>query len=862
MIFYRYTVREHIIPFLYSFGIIVFFLVMQLAVQLLEKIIRKGLAPLVVLELFLIQLGWIVALAIPMAILVATLTTFGRMSGDNEILAIKASGRNLYSLITPVFAGSAVLAVLLVFFNNLILPEANHRAANLASDISRKKPAAFIDPNVLIKDFKDYVLYVNKVNPRSGRLEGVKIFSDIPGQDPSTTVADSGRVSMTFDERYLRLTLYNGETHSISTENREEHFLGRFEKQVVFIQNVDSELRRTESAYRGDREKSAQVMLGDVAEFKQRKNTNVAKANESIDSLKAGITALAKRMTAIEVPRDTTGAAQPGDFEQWAAPLLAARTRALAAVKREERNLARVVRRVDAEERRISQYLVEVHKKYSIPVTCIVFVLIGAPLGIMARRGGLAVGATYGLFFFVLFWVFLIGGETLADRMVVSPAVAMWSGNVIVGLCGVLLIVRMVKETTFISLAPLIELWHHLVKGLHRIWGGGGGRVARALWAAVRFVYTLPFRVLQKIIRILPAYLIRKFAGHLIGELVALVVVFIVVDFISNLKRFEAAPFWMVAAYYWYYLPWVVVTVLPIVVLLASMFSVGSMAKHSELTAMRGAGINIRQLTVPLLMLGILISVGSFYFGEKVLPDANRRRQELKEDLKEGRIEARTGRTRRSREFRRNFYYFGDDQTIYCFEEFRTNPQKTKNVWRESFKDNRIIQRIEAHSLDYIDSTWYFVNGSVRNFFVDSSSVSRFDTLRDTVLHATPDAMVVRIKSKEEMSYWELQDYIDKVKRQGEDVSSYKADLYFKLALPAMSLVVILLGISITAKMGRKGGALLFGIGLMMTFTYWIMSQFGLAFAQNGQLHPLAGAWFGNAVFFVVGLALYKRAIR
>ena len=147
MIFYRYTVREHIIPFLYSFGIIVFFLVMQLAVQLLEKIIRKGLAPLVVLELFLIQLGWIVALAIPMAILVATLMTFGRMSADNEILAIKASGRNLYSLITPVFVGSAVLAVLLVFFNNLILPEANHRAANLASDISRKKPAAFIEPD-------------------------------------------------------------------------------------------------------------------------------------------------------------------------------------------------------------------------------------------------------------------------------------------------------------------------------------------------------------------------------------------------------------------------------------------------------------------------------------------------------------------------------------------------------------------------------------------------------------------------------------------------------------------------------------------------------------------------------------------
>ena len=104
--------------------------------MLLERIVSKGLPPKIVLEVFLIQLGWIIALAIPMAILTATLWVFGRMSGDNEITSIKASGQSMLPLLFPVFAAAAVFTVFLVFFNDLILPDANHRTANLLSDIS------------------------------------------------------------------------------------------------------------------------------------------------------------------------------------------------------------------------------------------------------------------------------------------------------------------------------------------------------------------------------------------------------------------------------------------------------------------------------------------------------------------------------------------------------------------------------------------------------------------------------------------------------------------------------------------------------------------------------------------------------
>jgi len=143
---------------------------MQIAVQMLDKIISKGLAMSVVLEIFVIQLGWIVALAIPMSILTAALMAFGKMSADNEIMAVKATGQNLTFLITPVFLAACIFTVLNIFFNDMILPDANHRAANLLSDISREKcRRSSSNPGSLSATIPNYALWVKKVNSADGR---------------------------------------------------------------------------------------------------------------------------------------------------------------------------------------------------------------------------------------------------------------------------------------------------------------------------------------------------------------------------------------------------------------------------------------------------------------------------------------------------------------------------------------------------------------------------------------------------------------------------------------------------------------------------------------------------------------------
>jgi len=830
---------------------------MQLAVQMLPQIISKGLSMDVVLEIFLINIAWVIALAIPMAILVATLMTFGTMSGNNEIMAIKASGHNVPFLLTPVFLAACVLTVVSVYFNNDILPDANHRAANLLTDISRKKPAAFIEPGVLITTFENYALYVKKVSPVTGALSNVKIFSNLPGEDPSTTVAERGELTMTKDEKLLKLTLFNGETHRPNSKNKKEYFLCHFRKQIYFIKNVDSEFKRTSSTYRSDREMSSSMMLDEIKQYRKNKETYLSSYRAMIDTTCNRIDSLEARAVlrqdSMQVP-DTAAS-----FASWASRFGAKKDAAVSEAKRKLNLANRIASQVHFEDLKISQFMVEVHKKFSIPVACLVFVLIGAPLGIMARRGGIMVGASYSLFFFIVYWAFLIAGENMADDLVITPFAAMWTADILIGICGLVLLVVMTRETRFISFSFVTRFFTSVFKPR----SADGPRMSRrGIAAALQGVIGLPYRILARCIGILPSYLIRKFMAWFLGLMFVVIIVFVAVDWVSNLKRFEDASLFTVILFYWYYLPWLAGLIIPIVILLASMSAIGSMARLNELTAIKAAGVSVRRLSLALVILGLMLAGLGFYIGEGILPKANAARRQLVEQISSERSAKTHGAPAQQQEYRRNFYYFGDNRTIYHFDEFRTYPSLARAVWRQTFNGPTVTQRVSAESADYKNNTWSFKKGTKRTFSGDSVIAMPFDSLVDTILSVGPQDMVAQIRSPEEMSYWELASYVDKTRRRGEDVSKWRAQLDFKIALPLMNFIVILLGISISARAGRKGGAVLFGMGLILIFAYWIISQFAIAFAQNGQLPPLVGAWFGNILFLAIALPLYGRASR
>jgi len=866
MLLYRYIIKEHIFPFLASLAVIVFLFIMQQAILLLDRIVSKNIDPFVVLEVFLIQLGWILALGIPMAVLCATLMTFGRMAADNEITAIKASGRSMHTLMIPIISASFVLMISLAFFHDLILPESNHYAANLLGDISRKRPAAFIEPGVLIRDFPNYTMQVEEVNARTGGLKGIRILSNDPNQDPSVTVAASGSISISGDEQYLQLFLYDGETHSRSRTNAKDYIVVRFAKQVFYIKNIDTGLERTKSSYRSDREKTNAMMLQDVKELKASTNEIVSQFTAAIDSIR-GFILHVDSLTPPEAALSQKTYESAGEnnhenaaFNEWSRKFRRNSHKVINSLKIEQSVNERVIRRKETNDLQIAQYMVEVHKKYAIPAACVIFVLIGAPLGIMAKKGGLAVGASYSVFFFIIYWAFLITGENLGDKMIISPFWGMWSGNIFLILCGGILMFLMLRETTF-----NFGIFKNIFGKSNPVIGAvAKSRLWKALWGVLKFLFNLPRFFLGVLMKKLPAYLIGIFTGYTVGLLLAILVIFVTVDYVSNLKKFEQASYIQTALFYYYYMPWIIQTILPIVLLLSSMFTLGRLSKSSEITAMKAAGINIKQLTAPLLFLGLLLSAGTFYGGEKVIPKANEMRRELLANFGKSPQPklAEAPQNTAIREYRRNFFYFAEPQVMYSYDEFCTNPQYARGVKRYTFKKDGLAEFIEAPEAIYSqDNGWQFVNGQTRTFSDSAVTVNSFRSLQDTKLLDPPPELVKRVRSKEEMSYWELSNYIEAAKKRGEPVNKFMAELEFKLALPFMNFIVILLGAASTARTSRRGGGpALFGIGLMMTFAYWILSRFALVFAQNGHIPIVVGAWICNVIFLFIGLVLYRKA--
>ncbi len=432
----RYVLKEHVAPFFLALFVITFLFVVDFLVMILDNVLSKGLPASTVLEIFLLNIAWMLSLSIPMAVLVACLMAFGRLSGDQEITAMKAAGVSPLSIMRPVLLVGVLIAELLILFNNWILPEANHRSVELMSAVSRKKPHAFIDAGKLTTQFPGVQLWVERIDPSTGTLYGIQIFETEGKGPPRIVMADSATMDYADNGATLMLRLKSGENHIADKDDPANYFRIRFSSEDFAVRNVNDRLERRNRKYRSDREMPVEMMLEVIEEAKKNERRIV---EESRGTLFPDLSRLRELAFGDSIV--------PGDFSRKLPTDSLRHVRALRDVSVAERTRARLVHRsserVLNEKKRQAQYWVEVHKKFSTSVACIVFVLIGAPLGIMARKGGIGTGIIYSIAFFVLYWVCLIGGENLADRLIVSPAIAMWISNAIIGAFGIFLAWKM-----------------------------------------------------------------------------------------------------------------------------------------------------------------------------------------------------------------------------------------------------------------------------------------------------------------------------------------------------------------------------------------------------------------------------------
>lgn len=431
LLIYKYILKAHIGPFFFALSILIFLFLFQFIMRTIEQLVGKGLSLWVITQLIVLNLAWIVTLAVPMAVLVSTLMAFGSMASSNEITIMRASGISLYKLMAPVVIVSIILTYLMVVFNNDVLPEANHRAKILLGDISRTKPTFFLEPGKFTEELTGTKILVKKTFENSNRLEDIFIFDYTQPNVRNLIIAKSGDIGFTSDFKNIVMNLENGEIHQLNNVDFAEKYrrLEFSKHRLIFDAEGFGFQTSSENAFiRGDRELSANAMRYMVDSLNKIIYQNKEYAYKDISGI-------VKKFSEYNFP-DTAAVIKIPLNSQDTSMILYKRLMGVSAQMKSTGAFAYQV------EEQVDSLLVEIYKKYSIPFACIIFAFIGAPLGYRVKRGGFGIAAGLSLAFFLFYWIGLIGGEKLADRNLLSPFLGMWLINIILGIFGLYLIFK------------------------------------------------------------------------------------------------------------------------------------------------------------------------------------------------------------------------------------------------------------------------------------------------------------------------------------------------------------------------------------------------------------------------------------
>ena len=400
-----------------------------------DRLVGKGLDTWVIIKLVVFNLSWMIVLVVPMATLVATLMAFGNMSQNNEVTIMKSSGVSLYKMMIPPIFASIVLAYLLFQFNNEVLPDANHQAKILMGEISRTKPTLSLEPGFFSQEVPNYAILVRGIDQNTNDLYQITLYDYSNPSKINVVTADRGKIFFSKDQTKLIMDLYNGEIHESNVQNTTMYRKLVFKKHIITMPADQFSLQQSGPVSRGERELSVE----DMQYITDSLNTNLK------NQLTATEKEIKKYLFLDSNYKNKTPIKKTGNSPDLVY------LKSIEKIKTAKNVINSNLSRIEWTNREIEKYDVEIYKKYALPVACIVFILIGAPLGVMVRKGGFGVAAGISLLFFLIYWSFLIGGEKLSERGFFSPFIGMWAANIVLGIAGIVLMIKTNKEIKTIS---------------------------------------------------------------------------------------------------------------------------------------------------------------------------------------------------------------------------------------------------------------------------------------------------------------------------------------------------------------------------------------------------------------------------
>jgi lipopolysaccharide export system permease protein len=462
--------KRHIGPFVFCFVTLMFLLLMQFLILFIGKLIGKGLPADIIIKLIITNLAYMVVLAAPMAVLVATMMAFGKFTELNELTALRSSGINPIHVMNPVLVAGLLLSLFMFWFTNDVLPDANQRARSLFLDISTKKPSFNLKENQFYSGINGYTFLVKSMPVNSDTLYDVTLFQKASAHKKDAVIKAKKGYLVRNHPNMLTLYLYNGSIlrdfyrreGGKRKKITEKSTFGRY-RLSFDVSAMNFSRTNPKSHTRDDRTMDIQAMYSMVDSLHHQIKQEVKSVSERHPVF---LPVKDKR------PQSNSTAVQHTSNSKTSSPykshyLLLQMASSKEAQLRLYRETLESLRnyhsayanlKVNARWRsaRITAFRVEIYKKFSIPLACLIFVFIGAPIGMYTKNGNIGIAALIGTGFLTFYWLSLIQGEKLANREVISAFTGMWLPDII------LLIIGLIMTLHLCTSFEINHLWSFL----------------------------------------------------------------------------------------------------------------------------------------------------------------------------------------------------------------------------------------------------------------------------------------------------------------------------------------------------------------------------------------------------------------
>ena len=437
----KYLFKQSLIPFLLSVAVITMVLFLQFLIRAVDRFLGKGLDVITIFEYLYLNLAWIIALSVPMSLLISSVMTFGRMAQQNEITALKSAGVNLYNIIKPAILFGSLVGIGLCIFNNFTLPEMNYNARLLARDIYKKKPELSIEPGYFVDMIPQYTMIVKEMDGKD--FKDVKIFSKNQKSEQTTIYANQG--SLSSDGNMITIDLMDGEIHEIDLSDYDYYRKIKFKTHQIMISMDELMLNRTSESNRTDREMRVPQMIQEI----EKNNNLISQIYDRINKVKEeiGITnpnantlAIIENEIELLKQKKMNRVTEKKEFNNDV-PIPALENKDyILSLTNNARQFKNEFTLIENYEKTNNKFKVEIHKKFTLALACVLFTMVGAPLGILVRNGGMTIASGLSIAFFLVYYILLIWGEQLADRNLLNPGLGSWLPNIILFISGMVIL--------------------------------------------------------------------------------------------------------------------------------------------------------------------------------------------------------------------------------------------------------------------------------------------------------------------------------------------------------------------------------------------------------------------------------------